>query len=115
MYGKRELTALGATLLASLAIGAVSVSPVSAAPAPADTASASQGATRSAVAPNSDEYWRGYRDGYRAAGQDCASARANALRSAATPFGMTRMSDYDRGWLDGYDDGYARFCRVPPR
>ncbi|GAB2445366.1 hypothetical protein [Streptosporangium sandarakinum] len=117
MYGKRELTALGAALLAALAVGAVSVSAASAAPTPAGTADTAQSAAQPTVAPRrppQDDYWRGYRDGYRAAGQDCVSAYANSLRSMASP-GMTRMSDYDRGWLDGYDDGYARFCRRPPR
>ncbi|MEU4831383.1 hypothetical protein [Streptosporangium sp. NPDC023615] len=98
MYGKRQSLVLGSALLATLALGPTSISQASAAPAPVQAAGSSQKAS----AHDPADYWRGYRDGYRAAGQDCFS------RSSRRSFG--RPSDYDRGWLNGYDAGYARFC-----
>ncbi|MGC5013387.1 hypothetical protein ACLQ2R_21725 [Streptosporangium sp. DT93] len=98
MYGKRQSLVLGSALLAILALGPASISQASAAPAPAQAAGSPQKA--STIDPS--DYWRGYRDGYRAAGQDCSMR--NSRRSFGPP------SDYDRGWLNGYDAGFARFC-----
>lgn len=107
MYGKRQLMVLGPALLAALALGQVSFSSASATPDPERAASASVPMKGAVTDPNTSaedprDYWRGYRDGYRAAGQDCRRSRA---RSYIGP-----PSDYDRGFLDGYDAGYARFC-----
>lgn len=106
MYGKRQLMVLGPALLAALAFGPASFSPASATPDPEPGVAAST-AQKEAVTDASTstedprDYWRGYRDGYRAAAQDC---RRRARSYAGPP------NDYDRGWLDGYDAGYARFC-----
>lgn len=108
MYGKRQLTVLGPALLAALALGPVSFSHASPAPDPeqAVEVNTSQDETMTDPVTTSDEdprdYWRGYRNGYRAAAQDCRRTRS---RGYAGP-----PSDYDRGFLDGYDAGYARFC-----
>lgn len=107
MYGKRQLMVLGPALLAALALGPVSFSHAAPAPDPeqAVTTGASQSETMMDPAPSAEDprdYWRGYRNGYRAAAQD---RRRPRTRSYAGP-----PSDYDRGFLDGYDAGYARFC-----
>ncbi|WP_440097668.1 hypothetical protein [Streptosporangium sp. H16] len=107
MYGKRQLTVLGAALLTALTLGPTSFSQASATPDPEPgvTANTPQKEAVTDPAPSAEsprDYWRGYRDGYRAAGRDCRRARS---RSYIGP-----PSDYDRGWLDGYDAGYARFC-----
>ena len=113
MYGKRQLMLLGPALFAALTLGSVSIAYASGTPDPEPAvAVASQNVTaKGAPAPTPDPrggYWNGYRDGYRAAGQDCSRPRT---RSGLLPGGETRISDYDRGWLDGYDDGHAKFCR----
>ncbi|MEU8384118.1 hypothetical protein [Streptosporangium sp. NPDC048865] len=106
MYGKRQLMVLGPALLAALAFGPGSFSPASAEPDPEQAAAVSAPQKEAATDPGTRtedprDYWRGYRDGYRAAAQDCR----RRSRSYAGP-----PRDYDRGWLDGYDAGYARFC-----
>ncbi|MER6829341.1 hypothetical protein ABT352_25395 [Streptosporangium sp. NPDC000563] len=123
MYGKRQLTVIGPTLLAALALGPVSFSYASPAPDPeqavtvntaqnesmtdpitsAETSDSADSMDSGESAEDPSDYWRGYRNGYRAAAQDCR--RRGMPRSYAGP-----PSDYDRGWLDGYDAGYARFC-----
>ncbi|MGJ6961568.1 hypothetical protein ACSDR0_06610 [Streptosporangium sp. G11] len=106
MYGKRQLMVLGPAILAALALGPVSLSHASPAPDPEQAVTASIPQDKAMMDPTTSaedprDYWRGYRDGYRAAAQDCRRSRT---RSYGPP------SDYDRGWLDGYDAGYARFC-----
>ncbi|MEU0482018.1 hypothetical protein ABZ260_22870 [Streptosporangium sp. NPDC006013] len=112
MYGKRQLMVLGPALFAALTLGPVSISHASAEPDPAQpVASTLQSRTMDPTPPARDPrggYWNGYRDGYRAAGQDCSRPRA---KSGELPGLALRISDYDRGWLDGYDDGHDRFCR----
>ncbi|MFF3439677.1 hypothetical protein [Streptosporangium sp. NPDC002721] len=107
MDGKRQLIVLGPALLAALALGSVSFSSASATPDPEQTVTTST-PKKAAVDPSPSTsaedprgYWQGYRDGYRAAAQDC---RRRARSFAGPP------SDYDRGWLDGFDSGFARFC-----
>ncbi|WP_326643675.1 hypothetical protein OG884_07980 [Streptosporangium sp. NBC_01755] len=113
MYGKRQLMVLGPALLAALTLGPASISHASATPDPTPpAASAQQSKPTTDLAPPARDprggYWNGYRDGYRAAGQDCSRPRAKA---GELPGLALRISDYDRGWLDGYDDGHDRFCR----
>ncbi|MEU8200007.1 hypothetical protein [Streptosporangium sp. NPDC049046] len=125
MYGKRQLTVIGPTLLAALALGPVSFSYASPAPDPeqavtvntaqnesmtdpitsaetSDSADSMDSVDSGESAEDPSDYWRGYRNGYRAAAQDCRRTRSRSY--------MGPPSDYDRGWLDGYDAGYARFC-----
>ncbi|MFF5107955.1 hypothetical protein [Streptosporangium sp. NPDC000509] len=125
MYGKRQLMVIGPTLLAALALGPVSFSHASPAPDPEQAVTVNTAQNETTTAPitsaetsdsadlmesgesgesaeDPSDYWRGYRNGYRTAAQDC---RRTMPRSYAGP-----PSDYDRGWLDGYDAGYARFC-----
>jgi|GEM_PF-4388899 len=118
MYGKRQLMVIGPALLAALALGPVSFSYASPAPdpeqavtvntaqdeiptAPITSADSAESMDSTDSAEDPRDYWRGYRDGYRAAAQDCRRTRSRSY---------VRPSDYDRGWLDGYDAGYARFC-----
>jgi hypothetical protein len=112
MYGKQQLMVLGPALLALLALGPVSISHASDTPNPRPPAAVSQ--LHNGAASVSDEqppwggygYWDGYRDGYRAAAQDC---RRRAMQSFG---GNRRMSEYDRGWIAGYNAGHRRFCTM---
>jgi hypothetical protein len=115
MYGKQKLMVLGPALLALLTLGPVSISHASDTPNPKPPAVVSQSQNGAATgAGASDEqppwggygYWDGYRDGYRAAAQDC---RRRQMQSFG---GNRRMSEYDRGWIAGYNAGHRRFCTM---
>ncbi|MFJ2033236.1 hypothetical protein [Streptosporangium sp. NPDC087985] len=114
MYGRRKLMVLGPALLATLALGPASISYASTTSSPEPAAAAAttpqSGAASDTTAPIREPkgYWNGYRDGYRAAGQDCSIHAMNTPQALGKAL---QMSDYDRGWLDGYDDGYSRFCQ----
>jgi hypothetical protein len=113
MYGKQKLMVLGPALLALLALGPTSTSHASDTPNPTPSAAASvphngaaTGASVLEEQPPWSGYWEGYRDGYRAAGQDCRRRQMQSFR------GNPRMSQYDRGWIAGYNAGHRRFCTI---
>jgi hypothetical protein len=113
MYGKQQLMVLGPALLAVLALGPASISHASDTPNPTPSVAASaphnEATTKTSVPDDQPPYWgywQGYRDGYRAAGQDCRRRIMHSFR------GDRRMSAYDRGWIAGYNAGYDRFCTL---
>ncbi|MFC7648735.1 hypothetical protein ACFQX6_56050 [Streptosporangium lutulentum] len=93
MYGKQQLTVLGPALLAVIALGPASISHASATPSSvrAVAADVSHNGAAADDQPPRGGYQNGYRDGYRAASQDC--------RRRGSFHHRHRMSDYDRGWL----------------
>ncbi|MDP9849835.1 hypothetical protein [Streptosporangium lutulentum] len=102
MHGKQKLMVLGPMLLSLLALGPASISHAS----DASHSGTATGAGVSDEQPPWRGYWDGYRDGYRAAGQDCRSRIMHSFQ------GDRRMSEYDRGWVAGYNAGYRRFCTM---